>query len=145
MVIGAGSAGCVIAHRLASGQEKTMVLVIDAGSSDDSPLFRRPGMLALIYQVPQLKEKSDWGYKTTPQRPTWTAGRCIPGREEQDHRRLQRRERHALRPRQSCANYDAWRDPEGNDGWGYDDVLPYFKESPNATKTGSTIGRSTAR
>src|SRR6202012_4930564 len=58
VVIGAGSAGCVIAHRLGV-DKRTRVLVLDAGSSDDSPLFRRPGMLALIYQIPKLKEKSD--------------------------------------------------------------------------------------
>ena len=88
VVIGAGSAGCVIAHRLGA-DKRTRVLVIDAGSSDDSPLFRRPGMLALIYQVPQLKEKSDWGYKTAPQKHMdgrempWTrskiTGGCTPG------------------------------------------------------------------
>ena len=65
VVIGAGSSGCVIASRL-SEDPHARVLVIDAGTSDDSALFRRPGMLALIYQVPKLKEKTDWGYKTVP-------------------------------------------------------------------------------
>ena len=66
IIIGAGSAGCVIANRL-SEMPGVSVLIIDAGGSDKSFLFRRPGALAIVYQVPELKERSDWGYRTTPQ------------------------------------------------------------------------------
>src|SRR5215468_9711557 len=66
VVIEAGSGGNVSAHRRCE-DTNARDLVIDAGSSDASPPFRRPGMLALIYQVPKLKEKSDWGYRTVPQ------------------------------------------------------------------------------
>ncbi|HEY2512503.1 MAG TPA: GMC family oxidoreductase N-terminal domain-containing protein [Polyangiaceae bacterium] len=124
VVIGAGSAGCVVAHRLGEDR-KTRVLVIDAGSSDDSPLFRRPGMLALIYQIPKLKEKSDWGYKTTPQRfldgrqMPWTRSKITGGCSSVNG---------MLYIRGHRDNYDGWRDL-GNPGWGYDDVLPYFKKS----------------
>ena len=124
VVIGAGSAGCVIAHRLAEDQ-KTKVLVLDAGSSDSSALFRRPGMLALIYQIPKLKEKSDWGYKTVPQRHMddrqmpWTRSKITGGCSSVNG---------MLYIRGHRDNYDGWRDL-GNPGWGYDDVLPYFKKS----------------
>jgi choline dehydrogenase-like flavoprotein len=124
VVIGAGSAGCVIAHRLGEDR-KTRVLVIDAGSSDASALFRRPGMLALIYQVPKLKEKSDWGYKTVPQKNMdgrqmpWTRSKITGGCSSVNG---------MLYIRGNRDNYDGWRDL-GNPGWGYDDVLPYFKKS----------------
>jgi choline dehydrogenase len=124
VVIGAGSAGCVIAHRLAEDR-RARVLVIDAGSSDASALFRRPGMLALIYQVPKLKEKSDWGYKTVPQRNMdgrqmpWTRSKITGGCSSVNG---------MLYVRGNRDNYDGWRDL-GNPGWGYDDVLPYFKKS----------------
>ncbi len=124
VVIGAGSAGCVIAHRL--GEDKrTRVLVLDAGTSDASALFRRPGMLALIYQVPKLKEKSDWGYKTVPQphmdnrQMPWTRSKITGGCSSVNG---------MLYIRGNRDNYDHWRDL-GNAGWGYDDVLPLFKRS----------------
>jgi choline dehydrogenase-like flavoprotein len=124
VIIGAGSAGCVIANRL-SEDPSVKVLIIDAGTSDKSPLFRRPGMLALIYQIPKLKEKSDWGYKTAPQKfmnnreMPWTRSKITGGCSSVNG---------MLYIRGHRDNYDEWRDL-GNPGWGYDDVLPYFKKS----------------
>jgi choline dehydrogenase-like flavoprotein len=124
VVIGAGSSGCVIASRL-SADPNVKVLVIDAGGSDDSALFRRPGMLALIYQVPKLKEKSDWGYKTVPQKHMngrempWTRSKITGGCSSVNG---------MLYIRGHRDNYDGWRD-SGCEGWGYADVLPYFKRS----------------
>jgi choline dehydrogenase-like flavoprotein len=82
-------------------------------------------MLALIYQIPKLKEKSDWGYKTTPQKHMdgrqmpWTRSKITGGCSSVNG---------MLYIRGHRDNYDGWRD-EGNEGWGYSDVLPYFKKS----------------
>ncbi len=124
IVIGAGSAGCVIANRLGE-DPKTRILVIEAGGSDKSFLFRRPGALAIVYESPQLKAMSDWGYKTAPQKfmdgrvMPWTRGKVLGGCSSVNG---------MLYIRGHRANYDEWRD-WGNAGWGYDDVLPYFKKS----------------
>jgi choline dehydrogenase-like flavoprotein len=124
IVIGAGSAGCVIASRLTE-DPKVRVLLIEAGGSDESRIFRTPGMLALIYEVPELKKKNDWGYATTPQkhldqrRMPWTRGKILGGCSTVNG---------MLYIRGHRDNYDGWRDL-GNEGWGYADVLPYFKKS----------------
>ncbi len=124
VIIGAGSAGCVLASRL-SEDPKARVLVIDAGSSDASPLFRRPGMLALIYQIPKLKKKSDWGYATAPQKHMndrempWTRSKITGGCSAVNG---------MLYIRGHHDDYDEWRDM-GCDGWGWSDVLPLFKRS----------------
>jgi choline dehydrogenase-like flavoprotein len=124
VIIGAGSAGCVIAHRL-SADPSVRVLVLEAGGSDDSTLFRKPGMLALVYQVPRLKKKADWGYRTTPQKHLddrqmpWTRGKILGGCSTVNG---------MLYIRGHRQNYDDWA-AAGCEGWSYDEVLPYFKKS----------------
>jgi choline dehydrogenase len=124
IVIGAGSAGCVIAHRLGE-DPKVKILVLEAGGPDNSFLYRRPGALGIVYQVPKLKKKVDWDYRTTAQphldqrEMPWTRGKVLGGCSTVNG---------MLYIRGHRDNYDEWRDL-GNPGWGYDDVLPYFKKS----------------
>jgi choline dehydrogenase-like flavoprotein len=124
VIIGAGSAGCVIANRL-SADPSVRVLVLEAGGSDTSPLFRKPGMLGLVYQVPQLKKRADWGYRTAPQKHMndrqmpWTRGKILGGCSTVNG---------MLYVRGNRRNYDDWA-AAGCAGWSYDEVLPYFKRS----------------
>ena len=123
IVIGAGSSGCVAASRLSEDGNK--VLVLEAGGSDGSFLFRRPGALAIVYQYPKYKERADWGYKTEPQvamdnrKMGATRGKILGGCSTVNG---------MIYIRGHKADYDGWRDM-GNPGWGYDDVLPLFRRA----------------
>ena len=64
IVVGAGSAGCIVASRLAQRGEQ--VLLLEAGGTDNSRFLRIPGMISIVHTVPQVKKKFDWGYYTVP-------------------------------------------------------------------------------
>src|SRR5438105_15337087 len=74
VVAGAGSAGCVVARRLA--ESGASVILLEAGGPDRTRLVRKPGMIAIFHNVPQLKKRLDWGYCTVPQ--THALDRKIP-------------------------------------------------------------------
>ncbi|MFD9934051.1 GMC family oxidoreductase [Streptomyces massasporeus] len=116
IIVGAGSAGCVLARRL-SEDETTHVLLIEAGPVDDAPEIRIPAAFSKLFQT-----KYDWSYLTE----------CEPG--------LDGRRRYLPRGRMlgGCSSmnamiyirgnrrdYDAWA-AGGADGWSWQDVLPYF-------------------
>ena len=126
VVVGAGSAGCAVARRLA--ESGASVVLVEAGGRDDKGLakmlFQTPGALSVMHSTPQLKKLFDWGYKSTPQKHAWdrvipmTRGRVLGGSSSVNG---------MLFVRGNRKNFDDWA-AEGCKGWSFDDVLPAFKK-----------------
>ncbi len=118
IVAGAGSAGCILARRLAD--TGASVILVEAGGPDRTRLIRQPGMIAIFHNVPALKQRLDWGYYTAPQanarnrRIPQPRGRVLGGSGSINGMVFVRGNRQ---------NYDDWSCP----GWTYEDVLPSFK------------------
>ncbi|WP_445519448.1 GMC family oxidoreductase [Streptomyces sp. NEAU-174] len=119
VVVGAGSAGCALAARLSEDPDVTVAL-IEAGPPATGRLFEIP---ALFSQ--QLKTAYDWDFATEPEaqlggrRIYLPRGRAIGGTSSMNTMLYVRGHRY---------DYDTW-ERMGNPGWGYDDVLPFFKKS----------------
>ena len=118
VIVGAGSAGCVLANRL-SADRNARVLLLEAGGSDDALKIKAPGLAGLLWRSPV-----DWAFRTTPQRHVdnrrmlHPRGKVLGGTSSINYMVYMRGHR---------ANYDDW----GIDGWRYDDVLPLFRRSEN--------------
>lgn len=125
VVVGAGSAGCVLARRLA--ESGASVVLVEAGGPDRTPLVRKPGLIAVFHNVPQLKKRLDWGFYSTPQRSALdrripqTRGRVLGGSGSING---------MLFVRGNRKNYDDWA-ADGCAGWGYDDVLDSYRRMEN--------------
>ena len=119
IVVGAGSAGCVLADRLSAGG-KWRVLVLEAGGSDRNLWTRIPLGVGKALENPRLL----WTAETQPEpelhgnRVPWPSGRVLGGSSTVNG---------MLFVRGHPAKYDEWRD-SGCPGWGFSDVLPYFKK-----------------
>lgn len=120
IIVGAGSAGCVLANRL-SASGKDSVLLLEAGGSDRSPLIQIPLGYGMTFADPAY----NWMYTTAPdpalngRESYWPRGKVLGGSSSLNAMNYVRGQ---------PGDFDDWRDA-GNPGWGWDDVLPYFKKS----------------
>lgn len=122
IVVGAGSAGCVVAARL-SEDPKVTVCLIEAGGADSSVLIHAPA--GVVAMVPT--KINNYAYETIPQpglngrKGYQPRGRTLGGSSSINA---------MLYVRGNRQDYDRWAEL-GNPGWAYDDVLPLFKRSEN--------------
>ncbi|MDF0605139.1 GMC family oxidoreductase N-terminal domain-containing protein [Neisseriaceae bacterium TC5R-5] len=119
IIVGAGSAGCILANRL-SENGKHRVLLLEAGGKDNSFWFRLPVGYVKSYYNP----KNNWMYYSEPQ--AELAGRKVyvpRGKVMGGSGNINA----MIFLRGQKADYDDW-EAAGNPGWGYEDVLPYFKK-----------------
>ncbi|HZU59406.1 MAG TPA: GMC family oxidoreductase N-terminal domain-containing protein, partial [Solirubrobacteraceae bacterium] len=117
VVVGAGSAGCLLANRLS--QDGSRVLLLEAGGSDRKPEVKLPAAFPN-----QFQSAVDWNFMSEPEpalfgrRLYHPRGRMIGGSSSMNV---------MLYVRGNRADYDRWASEYGATGWGYDQVLPHFK------------------
>ncbi|SNR67943.1 choline dehydrogenase [Haloechinothrix alba] len=124
IIVGAGSAGCVLANRL-TADPAARVLLLEAGPADDIDEAHIPAAFAAMF-----KTNRDWNYRTTPQKHLhdslyWPRGKMLGGSSSMNA---------MIYIRGNRADYDRWRDDFGATGWGYRDVLRYFVRSESNTR-----------
>lgn len=119
VIVGAGSSGCVMANRLSADPSKR-VLLLEAGGSDNYHWIHIP----VGYLYCMGNPRTDWGYSTVKEPGlngrslAYPRGRVMGGCSSING---------MIYMRGQAADYDQWRQL-GNDGWGWDDVLPLFRQ-----------------
>ena len=133
LVVGAGSSGAVIANRL-SAQPDRSVLLLEAGGLDERPEIHRVDAEAVLSLLTSAWSPTiDWGYATGPEK--GLNGRTVPiarGKVLGGCSSVNA----LMWVRGNPADYDRWS-REGNPGWSFDEVLPYFKRAETYTGPGS--------
>lgn len=125
VIVGAGSAGCVLAHRLTE-QADVSVLLLEAGGRDWHPLIHMPAGLARLVGYRAI----NWSFETEPEpellgrRLFWPRGRVLGGSSSINA---------MCYIRGDAADYDEWA-ALGATGWGYANVLPYFRKSEHQAR-----------
>jgi choline dehydrogenase len=120
VVIGAGSAGCVLANRLTE-DESARVLLLEAGGEDDADEVHIPAAFSTLF-----KTRHDWNYETVEQKHLgdrqtyWPRAKMLGGCSSMNA---------MIYIRGNRADYDAWPS-----GWSWDEVLPYFVRSEHNTR-----------
>jgi len=123
VIIGGGSAGCVLAARLSEDRDVTVVL-LEAGGEDTNPLIHIPAGYIRTMVNPAI----NWMFETEPEtssgnrRIKQPRGKVLGGSSAINA---------MLYVRGQAADYDGWAQ-RGNAGWSYQDVLPYFRRAENA-------------
>lgn len=127
VIVGAGSAGCVLASRLTEDPDTT-VLVLEFGGSDRSILIQMPGALS----IPMNRAKYNWHYESEPEpgldgrRLHCPRGKVLGGSSSING---------LVYVRGNPRDFDRW-EQEGAAGWGYREVLPYFKRAESRREGG---------
>jgi choline dehydrogenase len=127
VIVGAGSAGCVLANRLTEDPNLT-VLLIEAGGSDKKREIAIPAAFSKLF-----KTSYDWAYETEEQshlnnrRLYWPRGKMLGGSSSLNAMIYIRGHRQ---------DYDCWA-ALGNAGWSFEEVLPYFKKAENQERGAS--------
>ena len=122
IIVGAGSAGCVLANRLTEDPD-TSVLLLEAGGSDRSIFIRMPTALSIPMNMPRF----NWGFETAPEpgldgrRLDCPRGRVLGGSSSING---------MVYVRGHACDFDQWEE-HGASGWGYQDCLPYFRKAEN--------------
>src|SRR5918993_471923 len=128
VIVGGGTAGCVLANRLSADPGKR-VLLLEAGPEDRSPWIHLP----IGYGKTMFHPVYNWRFSTDPdpgmdgRRIYWPRGRCLGGSSSINGLIYVRGQRE---------DYDAWA-KAGNRGWGWNDVLPYFIRSESNSRGAS--------
>ncbi len=128
VIVGAGSAGAVVASRLTE-DHGTSVLLLEAGGAADADEISIPAAFANLF-----KTRWDWNYQTVEQKQLnsrsayWPRMKALGGCSSMNA---------MIYIRGNRLDYDTWRDAYGAEGWGFENVLPYFIKAETNTRLGA--------
>ena len=130
VIVGAGSAGCVLANRLSEDPD-VKVLLLEAGGPDTNDLVHIPAAFSALYRTDQ-----DWDHSTVwephinNRRVYLPRGKVLGGSSSINA---------MIYIRGNRADYDGWVTEDGCTGWGFDDLLPYFRKSEDNERGASEL------